>query len=426
MCFAAQKQQILYAFAHQIWISALCCIKRRLLSKLSNDSYDVVIVGAGMGGLACGLELHKAGVNFAILEASDGVGGRVRTDQVDGFLLDRGFQIFLTSYEEAQAMLDYTALDLKPFYAGALDQGPDEVLNGPETTTLSRLQAEGFSSAIIDRFFRPFLGGIFFDRGLSTTSRLFEFVMRCLATGQNCLPAAGISAVADQLAAKLPQGFIHTGVGVESVVGSCAGQPGSVGLSGGRTVGARRAIVVATDAPAARQLLGDALEASPSKTEPGVGTCNLYFRAPAAPREENILYLNGESSGLVNNVCFPSTVAPSYAPAGQALVSVITIGTQPDMSDEQLAEAVKAEIAAWFDADQTATWQLLRVYHIPFAQPNQAPPNNFARPVQLSEGLYVCGDHRDSPRWTEPSSQGGELQRQSWLAAQPCPLDSGQ
>ena len=74
------------------------------------------------------------------------------------------------------------------------------------------MQAEGFSEDIIDRFFRPFLGGIFFDRGLGTTSRLFEFVMRCLATGQNCLPAAGIGAVAEQLASSLPEGCIHTGM----------------------------------------------------------------------------------------------------------------------------------------------------------------------------------------------------------------------
>ncbi len=78
---------------------------------------------AGVAGLACGLQLQKAGVNFAILEASDGVGGRVRTDEVDGFLLDRGFQIFLTSYKEAQAVLDYSALDLKPFYAGMAQNG---------------------------------------------------------------------------------------------------------------------------------------------------------------------------------------------------------------------------------------------------------------------------------------------------------------
>ncbi|CAL8463731.1 g3265 [Coccomyxa elongata] len=406
-----------------------------------NDSYDVVIVGAGMAGLACGLHLQKAGVDFAILEASDGVGGRVRTDTVDGFLLDRGFQIFLTSYQEAQAVLDYPALHLKPFYAGALVRwnggfhrvadpfrhfgdgvaslpnpvgspldkalvglfrlkallkSPDEVLQGPETSILSRLQAEGFSEAIIDRFFRPFLGGIFFDRGLGTTSRLFEFVMRCLATGQNCLPAAGIGAVADQLASRLPEGCIYTGVRVESVTGGLAGQPGSVGLPGGRAVAARRAIVVATDAPAARSLLGSALEASPSKTAPGVGTCNIYFRAQRAPREENILYLDGEGSSLVNNACFPSTVAPSYAPPGETLVSASTIGTQPEMSDAQLADAVKAELEAWFGADETAAWQLLRIYRIPFAQPNQAPPTDFRRPVQLSQGLYVCGDHRDS------------------------------
>ncbi|CAL5224451.1 g7140 [Coccomyxa viridis] len=394
-----------------------------------------------MAGLSCGYHLQKAGVRFAIVESSDSVGGRVQTDIVDGFLLDRGFQIFLTSYKEAQAMLDYQSLDLKPFYAGALVRwngafhrvadplrhfgdglgslpnpvgspidkalvglfrlksllkSEDAIFQSPETTTYSRLKAEGFSDAIIDRFFRPFLGGIFFDRDLNVTSRLFEFVMRCLATGQNCLPSKGIGRVGEQLASQLPSDAIHTGTRVESVTGPIPGQPGRVRVEGGQTICASQAVVVATEAPAARTLLGEAMASSDSKSEEAVGTANLYFRAPRPPREENVLYLNGESIGLVNNACFPSTVAPSYAPAGQALVSLSTIGTQSDLSDSELAEKCKAEMAEWFGQDEVATWQLLRVYRIPFAQPNQTPPTDFSRAVNLTNGLFVCGDHRDT------------------------------
>ncbi|KAK9815902.1 hypothetical protein WJX72_011660 [[Myrmecia] bisecta] len=380
----------------------------------------------------------SSGIPFTLLEASDAVGGRVRTDVVDGFLLDRGFQIFLTSYPEAKAALDYDALDLQPFYAGALvwydgtfhrvadplrhfadgllslpnpvGSIPDKVnvglfrvkslmgsledlLRAPETTTLKRLQAEGFSPAMIDRFFRPFLGGIFFDRGLTTSSRLFSFVMRMLATGANTLPAQGIGAVSEQLAAKLPKRSVRTGTPVRSVT---RGSPVTVTLADGSTMQSRRGVVVATEAPAARRLLGGALDESPSKAEAGVGTCNLYFRASAAPRDENILYLNGEDKGIVNNACFPSAVAPSYAPKGQALVSVSTIGTLDNLSDSQLESQVKQELGAWFGQPAVASWQLLRIYRIPFAQPSQAPPTNLQRPVQLGNGLYVCGDHRDS------------------------------
>ena len=83
-------------------------------------SADVLIIGAGLAGLCCARRLAEAGVTFQIVEASDGIGGRVRTDEVDGFLLDRGFQVLLTAYPEARRVLDYSRLDLKPFSPGAL------------------------------------------------------------------------------------------------------------------------------------------------------------------------------------------------------------------------------------------------------------------------------------------------------------------
>ncbi|GIL43974.1 hypothetical protein Vafri_1549 [Volvox africanus] len=396
---------------------------------------DVIVVGAGVAGLSCAATLSRRGVRSTVLEASDGVGGRVRTDTVDGFLLDRGFQIFLTGYPEAQAELDYSALQLQPFYAGALVwQGGsfhrvadplrhfadglaslsnsvgtpldkvmvgvfrlksllgsvDELLARPETTIAERLKAEGFTDSIIRSFFRPFLGGIFFDRQLRTSSRLFEFVMRMLATGSNCLPAKGIGAVADQLATKLPQGAIALNTKVDAVRGK------EVILADGTKLTARRGVVVAVEGPEASRILGGALQSSPSKSDPGVGTCCLYFRAPKPPSPENILYLNGEDGGIVNNCCFPSTVAPSYAPPGQALVSASTVGTFPELSDEVLEGEVRKQLSTWFGSGQVASWTHLRTYRIPFAQPNQAPPTNFSRPVALGGGVFVCGDHRDS------------------------------
>eukprot|EP00951_Prasinocladus_malaysianus_P008522 scaffold61933_cov46-Prasinocladus_malaysianus.AAC.2 len=100
-------------------------------------------------------------------------------------------------------------------------------------------------------------------------------------------------------------------------------------------------------------------------------TCSPRFRAPKAPSNEPMLYLNGTESGIVNNCCFPSTVSPSYAPAGQALVSVSTIGTFDELNDEDLAAKVKEELAGWFTASETDNWSLIRTYRIPFAQPGQ-------------------------------------------------------
>ncbi|KAF5837987.1 hypothetical protein DUNSADRAFT_3580, partial [Dunaliella salina] len=408
---------------------------------------DVVVVGAGVAGLACSIRLAKAGVKPLLLEAGDGVGGRVRTDEVDGFLLDRGFQIFLTGYPEQKAILDYEALDLQPFYAGAAVRlGPqfhrvadpfrhpidailtlnpvhpigspvDKILVGlvrfksllgsipdimaaPETSIEERLKAEGFSPAIIDTFFRPFLGGIFFDNSLGTTSRLFQFVMRMLATGSNCLPKGGIGKVAQQMASQLPQGCVELNQKVEKVERTGEGSSVRITLADGSTVTAKRGVVVAVEGPEASRLLGDELQVAPSKPGTAVGTCCLYFSSPSAPTPQgnpgNILYLNGERQGIVNNMCVPSEVSPAYAPPGRSLISVSTVGTYPELSEAELEQKVREHLSQWWGAQEVDSWQHLRTYRIPFAQPNQAPPTNFSRPVSLGGGLYVCGDHRDS------------------------------
>jgi len=402
---------------------------------------DVIIVGGGVAGLCCAKRLHQAGVPFMLLEAETELGGRVRTTRTeDGFLLDRGFQIFLTSYPEVQAQLNYEALDLQPFYAGAdvhwnggfhrvadpfrhpldgvlsltnpigsvMDKvrvgvvrlsavltGQDAILKGEESTTLAKLQAQGFSNEMIDRFFRPFLGGIFFNNELTVTSRLFMFVMRMLALGSNCLPAAGIGAVADQLSSALPASSLRTGARVAAVSGGEDGALAFATMEDGTTLTAARGVVVAVEGPESGRLLGDKLESSPSKPGPGVGSVCLYFAAPKATTTDPILFLNGEGKGLVNNCTWLSNVAPSYAPPGQALLSATVIGI-PDMNDEELVKAVVDDLSAWFGKEATDTWHSLAVQRIAYCQPPQSPSTDLERSVDLGNGLYVCGDHRQA------------------------------
>lgn len=388
----------------------------------------VAIVGAGLAGLACARRLGEAGVPYVVLEASDGVGGRVRTDEVEGFLLDRGFQVFLSAYPEARRVLDVAALDLKAFYPGALvrTQGRfhraadpwrhpldavgalfsplgtfsdkahiaalrhrvtagswDELAARPETTTLEALRRAHLSGTMIDRFFRPFLGGVLAGRELTASSRMFEFVFRGFAMGNACLPARGMGEVPAQLRAALPADAVRLGSHVDAIDDKI------VRISGGEALGAS-AVVVATAAPAAARLTG--LAEGPG----GRALTCLYFAAERPPVEEPILLLDGDGTGPVNNVAVPSAVARGYAPAGAALVSATVLGA-PALDDAALESAVRAQMARWF-GPVARRWRHLRTYRILFAQPEQAPPalTPWRRPVRLRPGLYVCGDHRDN------------------------------
>ena len=418
--------------------------RRRTTTLAHKDKADVVVIGGGLAGLAACNELEKRGADYVLLESSDDVGGRVRTDIVDGFLLDRGFAIFLTGYPEAQKVLNYDALELKPFYAGAdvrfngafhrvadpfrhpldglqsltnpVGSVADKVLVGlvrfqtllamgtldemmsadGETTIMKRLKDSGFSDEMIDRFFRPFMAGIFFNRELTTSSRLFNFVMRMLATGQNCLPAKGIGAVSAQLRGYLTADRVRVNAKVTTLSERDADMSRTLTLDNGETVTANKSVIIACEGPEAARLLGGSLEQSPSKPESAVGTMCLYFSMDKAPTDDAILYLDGDNKGgIVNNCCFPSNVAPSYAPSGKALASVSIIGV-PSEDDAKMEAKVRDELSSWFGDDQVATWRLLRTYRIPYAQPNQGPPTNFAHSSVLGNGLFIAGGHRSS------------------------------
>ena len=434
---------------------------------------DVVIIGGGLAGLCAAKKLAESGVDFLLLEASDAVGGRLRTDVVEGFLLDRGFAIFLTGYPEAQAQLDYQSLDLRPFYAGADVRFEDgfhrvadplrhpvdalaslnpahpigsvvdkilvgvvrvqsllgdcyDILRAPETTIRQRLDAAGFSQEMTHRFFRPFMSGIFFNPELRTSSRLFNFVMRMLATGQNCLPARGIEAVAAQLLATLPSGSVRVNAKVTGTVR--VGDDGIAveGDGGPSKVTARSAVIVATEGPAAAAMLPSLNATSPSAPGAPVGTTCLYFAIDGPPPLSTpILYLNGDGGGMINNCCFPSTVASTYAPAGKSLASVSIVGVPSGIGDETLVETVRSELEAWFGAGKcegrngesppVKEWRHLKTYSIPYEQPNQETPSELERTTRLGDGAYVCGDHR-SPATFDGAMMSGRIAAEAVVA----------
>lgn len=392
-----------------------------------SPSPDVLIVGAGLAGLCCARRLAEAGASFQIVEASDGAGGRVRTDSVDGFLLDRGFQVLLSAYPEAGKILDYPSLNLKAFapgafswFAGRMNQLVDpwrmpgmwrialrsdfgtlgdklriarlrsrlkrasieEIFRRPERATKDVLQAEGFSQDMVHRFFRPFIGGILLDGELKSSSRMFEFVFKMLSEGDIVVPAGGMGAIPAQLAAKLPANSLRLNARVESL------HENEITLHGGETLQAR-AIVVAADGPAAAHLVGEAEPSSRSVS------C-FYYAADESPVPQPMLLLNGDGAGPVNNFAVMTQVAPSYAPADKHLISVTVLGIQ-QLTDVQLGGFIIAQMKNWF-GPVARSWRFLKSYRIPHAQPQQypgalEPPQ---RPVRVRPGVYVTGDHRDN------------------------------
>jgi len=381
-----------------------------------------------MAGLACANTLHLAGRPFLLLEGDSQVGGRVRTDRTpEGFVLDRGFQVLLSSYPEARRTLDLAALKPRAFRSGAVIRMPDgstTVLRDPWTEpwaagsaitapigswsdkwkvarlvwevvrkspdewlarsgvgTLEFLRSRNFSPQIIERFFVPFFGGVFLDRTLSVDSGFFCFLFRQFVLGRALLPTGGMQRIPEQLAARLPAHALRLGARVSSVE-SCG-----VRLEGGEWLRAA-AVVVAVDGVRAAEWL----PGFPASTDWKRTAC-LYFAAPGRPGGgDRYLRLNAQPGRLVHNVCFPSDVDPTCAPPGWSLVSVSSHGAH-SLGAEALLERTRAELLEWF-GPQVDAWRHLRTYEIASALPSAVPGN--AGPL-FWQGVHVCGDHTAYP-----------------------------
>jgi phytoene dehydrogenase-like protein len=381
---------------------------------------DIVVVGAGLAGLAAAVELTDKGHSVTVLEASDGPGGRVRTDTVDGHLCDRGFQILLTAYPDAQDLLDYDALDLHAFTPGAkilLGDGRTATVGDPlrapsqliptltapvgslidkarilayriqttrgsldelwareDVTARTRFREFGFSPTMIDRFLKPLFAGITLDAELGGSSRMVDFVFRMLSQGDAAVPRLGMGRISEQLAGRLDEGTIRLNTKVVDVDGN------RVTLHGGETLEAG-AVVLATGATEAARLIDVA--------DPGWrGVTSIWFAAPEPYEREPIIVLNGNGKGPLNSIVTMSAVSAAYAPSGSNTVVVsapsVAQGTE-DAMRRQLRDLAGPVVDRW---------ETLRVDRIPRAQPIQLPGFEDSPPVKLPSGVYVCGDHR--------------------------------
>lgn len=386
---------------------------------------DVLIIGAGLAGLSAAIHLQRKKLKVQILEADQRVGGRLKTDLVEGFRLDRGFQVLLTGYPEAQKILDYDALNLQLFRAGSLvlweggkfeigdpfrnplslfstmlspsgtltdklrilwlrnmlsKEPIEQLFERPELPTYQVLPEYGFSPKIINLFFRPFFSGIFLENDLISSRRMFDFVFKMFAEGDTAVPALGMEEIPKQLLTKLEPGTVLLHKKVKSI------DSGKVTTEEGEEFTAK-AILIATAAP---DLASGYLKAKTLKKQSV--TC-VYFQTHKTPFKKPMVILNAWKDHFVNNLCVMSEVSPYYAPQGKSLISVSFNGLS-ELSDSDLSAKIRNELSVWF-GDDVYAWRMLKKYPIVYALPNQASVVDHisADQIRKQEGIYLAGDY---------------------------------
>jgi phytoene dehydrogenase-like protein len=393
---------------------------------------EVVVVGAGLAGLSAATRLAAAGRDVHVVDAAGHAGGRLATDRVDGFLVDRGFQVLNTGYPRV-ADLDLDALDLGWFWTGAIvrvDGQPHRVVDprrhppatwdtlrapiGPlprkvaigvfsvragyqpvarllaarERTAEEALRAADVGDLALERFFRPFLAGVLLEDRLETSSRYLDLVWRSFVRGRVGLPAAGMQSVGEQLAARLPAGRLHLHTRVEEVGDR------SVRTAEGTT--SADAVVVATDPDTAAGLLPGIAASAPRQV-----TTHLHV-LPASPWPDPLVVL-GEPGGRLVNTVVVTDAQPAYSPDGRALVASSTLAVTTERQ-------VREEVARAHGVATTDLEHLTSVT-VTGAQPAATPPLQHRREVALGDGLFVCGDHRDTPSIQGAMASGARAAR---------------
>ena len=346
-------------------------------------------------------------------EQADKVGGRVQTEEKGGFMLDRGFQVYLTAYPETSRLLDLDALRMGTFAPGAmLLSGPgfyrvmdvfrepkafletvtapignlfdkalvgllrtrmvqkteEKIWAGRDRTTYEYLRKWFFSHRMIDCFFRRFYGGIFLEKELRTSARMFQFTFKMFSEGHAALPAGGMQRIPEQLAERLPEGSVRLGQKVMGITEK------SVTLEGGEVIEGSQ-VVLATE--------GDSPLRPDGKSSDWRGVTTWYFQAERSPLPEPIIALSSSDETQLNSVCVPSDIASGYAPEGKSLISVTSLELKP-------TDDISKELKRWF-GPISKDWKLLDSYEIKKGLPEQGPDFDqvgFTR----KDGVYCCGD----------------------------------
>jgi protoporphyrinogen oxidase len=388
-----------------------------------NTGIDIYIIGAGISGLIAAYELEQAGFSPILLESDKAVGGRVRTDYQDGYLMDRGFQVLLTAYPEAQRYLDYDALKLKKFDPGAIILKPgnlftihdplrsplkivsmafssvgtfmdkirifkltqslkrksvEEIFQEPSKTTLQFLRDYGFSEKIIENFFMPFFKGIFLENDLETSSRMFNFVFKMFSMGHAAVPENGMQAISNQLKNKLTKTTFRFNSSVKTIEGNI------IVLESSERLKADKIIIATRPDKFLPQMEG--------QFKPSRKVVNLYFSLEKSFFASPMIGLVTDKQFLVNNLVFMTDVSKSYSKTDKALLSVSI--TKPVIVGDKLAEMVKIELEA-LTKIQSKHFKLEKIYEIEEALPQveDLQYHISATNSKIYDHVFLAGDY---------------------------------
>lgn len=377
----------------------------------------MLIIGGGLAGLSAARQLSINGIEIQVLESNSRVGGRVRTDIVEGVHMDHGFQLYNTAYPEGKRVLDYQALDLHPFSSGVISatghgrvklgdprelfawlptsiasgslgskaafvryalsqarKSPEEITSGVDSSAHTALERAGVTGKFYSEVIQPFFSGVFLESELATSSRFMNLVLLTFVKGKPSLPLNGMQAIPDQLFNSLPAGAVRFNTKVSQVSAD------SVRI--GNEVINARAVIVATDSTSAHELSGVRVPAWNSVT-------TWYHLAPLGTLDEGkpVIVVNGGAADPITNSVVLTNAVPEYAPGAQ-LISTSALGIHEKSLD------LSRQLSTMHDTD-ASKWELVGHYPISQALPAMAPPHAFSSPVER-EGIFLAGDYRTS------------------------------
>lgn len=387
---------------------------------MKQKSPSIHIIGGGISGLIAARVLEEHGLSATIIEATDRLGGRVKTDVLDGYSLDHGFQVLLTAYPAAKKYLDFDALALQEFLPGSaiFKNGKQKIIGDPlrnlslllptlvsgigtvndklkilalnrrlkkksiqnifaekEQTTISYLENIGFSEAIITDFFIPFFSGIFLENKLETSSRMFEFVYKMFGEGNAALPKDGIQAIPKQLFEKLKNTTCVFNTKVKSV------ENGNIKLESGETLKSNFTIIATQASGLVSNLKNQATLWKSCDT--------LYFEVAKREIRKPLIGLIAAPNALINNIFYHTSLQTS-ATATKELLSVTVVNRQ-NLTNKQLVAKVQKELKELCNIDSCT---FIKQYNIPMALPKLQDIQYEMLPseTRLTETIFLAGD----------------------------------